>query len=197
MQGFTMKLRIDPGAAVLGALFYFFSDWKEVTAMAVPIAVHELGHLAALKAEGMDIRSLRAELNGFCISYSGSRNTAEDIIAAAAGPAAGIIYAVTASWMSNRVGNQWLALSAGISWILSLFNLLPINPLDGGRISRGILTVFIGSTKGETAAAMVSAAGAALIFACGLWLLSRQHGIAVCVAGAWLILYQINDPFRT
>ena len=189
-----MKLRIDPGAAVLGALVYFFSDWKEITAAAVPIAVHELGHLAAIKAEGMDIRSLRAGLNGFCISYSGSRNTAEDIIAAAAGPATGIIYALIASWMSNRAGNQWFAQSAGISWILSLFNLLPINPLDGGRILRGISALFFGSEKGESAAAVISTAGAAIIFACGLWLLSRQHGIAVCIAGAWLILYQINDP---
>lgn len=188
-----MKLRIGPAAAVVGALFYFFSDWKEITAMAVPIVVHELGHLAVLKAEGMDIRSLRAEWNGFCISYVGNGGTGADIIAAAAGPFAGMIYAVAASRMANRSGDQWLAMSAGISWILSLFNLLPIDPLDGGHIFKGILTLLAGSAKSEAAAAAVSTVGAALVFACGLWLLTVQHGAGLCVAGAWLILYQIKD----
>ena len=188
-----MKLRIDPAAAVVGALVYFFSDWKEITAMAVPIAVHELSHLAVLKAEGMDVRSLRAEWNGFCISYGGNDRTGADIIAAAAGPVAGMIYAIAASRMANQIGDPWLATSAGISLLLSLFNLLPIEPLDGGHIFRGILALFVGSAKSAAAASTVSTVGAALVFACGLGLLTVQQGVGLCIAGAWLILYQIKD----
>lgn len=191
-----MKLHISPGAAVAAALIYFWGDWPEIAALAVPVAVHELGHITLMKAVGYDIRSLNAEICGLCISYSGSTGTFGDILAAAAGPTAGIMYALAASWAASRFDSRWLSLSAGISWVLSVFNLLPIMPLDGWRILKPVLISIQGYSTGERITETVSSAGAVLFFVYGLWLLSCRHVIEVCAAGLWLLLYQLNDNVR-
>lgn len=187
-----MRLKIEPGAVVAASLVYFFSDWTEITATAAAIAVHELGHLAALKAFRLDVCSLRAELSGMCISYRGG-GTAANIIAAAAGPLMGLLYAFASSRVSAAAGEAWFALSSGISCILSLFNLLPIMPLDGGRILSEILTAICGEVKAARVSLAAGILFSAALFAWGVWCLAVRRDITVYAAGAWLLVLQLKD----
>ncbi len=188
-----MRLKIEPGAVVAASLVYFFSDWTEITATAAAIAVHELGHLAALKAFRLDVCSLRAELSGMCISYRGGGGTAANIIAAAAGPLMGLLYAFASSRVSAAAGEAWFALSSGISCILSLFNLLPIMPLDGGRILSEILTAICGEVKAARVSLAAGILFSAALFAWGVWCLAVRRDITVYAAGAWLLVLQLKD----
>ena len=62
----------------------------------------------------------------FLAERSGSRRPFLPVIA---GVAAGLLWSAFAAWMG---GERWLYVS-GLSALLSLFNLLPCLPLDGGR----------------------------------------------------------------
>jgi Zn-dependent protease len=84
------------------------------------------------------------------VNFGALRNPRRDMIfVAAAGPAMNFILAVTAAFLFHLVGylpdtaGQWIAenLKNGlvINVILAIFNLLPLPPLDGGRIVVGLL----------------------------------------------------------
>lgn len=184
------KIKISAGALILAAAAYYFCEIRTLAALAIPIFVHELGHIAALLMLGFGLRGFRAELKGLCIVYSGSCGAVGHAMAAAAGPIAGLIYAAAASWGGNRLQSDWLCLSAGVSLILSLFNLLPALPLDGGRIFTQLADAFFGERRGTAAADAVGFACAAALLAAGIWLMLEGRGVALTVAATWLLLYQ-------
>ena len=87
---------------------------------------------------------------------------------------------------------DWLSLSAGVSILLSLFNLLPALPLDGGRIVLALSCAALGEKRGERVTEGLSLFVGAALLACGFWLMLRRRGLAVLAAAIWLLLYQEN-----
>lgn len=184
------KIRISAGALLLAAAVYYFCDGRTIAALLLPVMAHELGHIVTLKLLGFSLRSFSAELKGLCIGYCGSCGAVGHAMAAAAGPMAGLMYAAAASWAGGRIQSDWLCLSAGVSLILSVFNMLPALPLDGGRVFTVLAAAFLGERRGTAAADALGFACSALLLAAGVWLMLRGKGIALAAAATWLLLYQ-------
>lgn len=176
------RLSVSPWAALAAGILFYYSDAAQIRVLALPIVCHELGHLLALRLLGCRIRELRLELGGMCIGYRGSPERFGEIIAAASGPLAGLLYALPAS----RLGPEG-RLSALVSLLLSLLNLIPAQPLDGGRIAAALLR--------PRAAACLSATCAALTSALGLWLFRRGWGAALALVGLLLMCRALTDQF--
>ena len=181
---------ISAGAILLGALIYCTASFSELAAILAPVIVHELGHIAALRLYGLRVRRVTADLRGLCIEYGGWCAPAGHIVSALAGPAAGLAYALAASYFSARVQNETLTLSAGVSLLLSLFNLLPIWPLDGGRVFSLAVTEALGARRGERLTGGLSLALSALLLMGGVCLMWRGEGTALLLASLWLLLAQ-------
>lgn len=181
-------LSMDPLSAALLAAALYFLELRSIAALAAAVSVHELGHLAALRLLGLRIRAFRSEAQGFCIDYEGETTRLGHIAAALAGPAAGLVLAFALSALATRRGSSFCALTAGVSLLLSLFNLLPVRRLDGGRITGLILTAIFGEAAGGRAARALSAVTAAVLFAQGLCVLLAGHGAGLIIAASWLIL---------
>lgn len=184
------KLEITAGAILVAALLYFFVDIKTLWAMAVPVAVHELGHILALRICGMRILGIRAEAKGLCINYSGFCGVGPQIAAALAGPIAGVIYAFAASCFARIYGGDMAELSAGVSLLLSAFNMLPVLPLDGGRIFALAAGRLMGAGRGERLCRKLGLALSSLMLAAGLLLMWKGWGIGLAAAALWLLLAQ-------
>lgn len=183
-------LRAGGGAFLLVALLFFLGDGWDVAAVLLPVAVHELGHLFALWLLGLPLRGFRIELRGLCIEYGGSAGALAQALAAAAGPLAGIVFAFAASRVGNRLESDWLCLTAGVSLLLSLFNLLPALPLDGGTILLHLSTAVLGDKRG---ARLTEAAGlivGAALLGGGFHLMLHGKGAALPLAAIWLLLAQ-------
>ena len=184
------KVNISTGAILMAAVIYYLCDSKTIVAMLCAALAHELGHLIAMEFLGLRIKRFRIEAKGFCMDYCGYAGALGHAIAAAAGPVAGFIYALTASRMGNRLGEDWLCLSAGMSVILSLFNLIPALPLDGGRILMSLSCAFCGEQHGRVVCSAVSTVCGLLLLALGTVLMMKGTGAAVLISAIWLLAFQ-------
>lgn len=179
-------LRLDPlSVAAIAAAVYFF-DLRTLGALVCAACVHELGHIVCLRLFGLKLAGFRAETQGLCIEYTGSAGRAAHAVAAAGGPAAGMTLAYAASWAGAE-------LLSGVSLLLTVFNLLPILPLDGGRIMRIMLIVLLGETRGGRAARACSIAGAYSLLTAGAYLVLSGRGAAVVSMALWLVFAPENS----
>ncbi len=180
---------ISAAAILLAALIYFIADVDKILALLIPALFHELGHVFTLRLLGLRISGFRAELKGLCIGYSGYTGALGHALAAAAGPLWGLIYAMAASLLAQRLACQWLELSAGVSLLLSLFNLLPALPLDGGRILYALSSPFMSEASARRLVDISSLVVGLMLLALGTYLMLRGFGAAMDLAAIWLLAY--------
>ena len=82
--------------------------------------LHEIGHLLALVAVGEKPDSLNISFFGIALKYSCKFSIAKEALVIASGPIINVI--------------MFLALQDEINLFLAALNLLPVFPLDGGRL---------------------------------------------------------------
>lgn len=175
------QIYASPQFLLFAALLFFF-DTTGLVSAAVPAAVvHELGHVLALGLCGCRITRLEMRILGFSMNYSGSLTRGQEILAASAGPMAGIIFAALAHLTGTGLKSEYLLCTADISLILSIFNLLPALPLDGGRVLACVI--------GERRAIWATTAVACALMLSGLLLITKGYGAAMIVSGGWLSIY--------
>jgi Zn-dependent protease len=129
---FVLAVLLYAGLNYTGAL------WLGVTTIGV--LVHELGHALPSKRFGLRPRIVLHALGGWC-EHEPARNRAQDFQVSFGGPAAGLALALV-SWLAAELVQSfapgWLSLAlyyaATVNVSLTLFNLLPVLPLDGGRM---------------------------------------------------------------
>lgn len=187
--------RFDLSLPALAAalLLYYVTDAATLLAILLPVAVHELGHILAIRLCCGQLRSVQAELTGICISYTGCSGALDRILCALSGPAAGLIYAWGAAQLGERLENDMLLLSSGISLALSLFNLLPCLPLDGGQITQELCILFFGEKTGEELSGVLGAVTAAALLAAGIYAMKKGFGAALEVSALWILLAQKDE----
>ena len=181
-------MEASPGAAFLAAALFFFLRGRELLALLPALLIHELGHAAAILALGLRLRGFRAEAGGFRLDYAGDTTPLGHALIAAAGPAAGFGYALLASFLWRKTEQDWLSLSAGISMLLSAFNLLPAPALDGGRILTPLLCARLGSGRGERISRILGYGVGLGLCALGVASALNGKGAAPLLPGLWLLL---------
>ncbi|MCR5577085.1 MAG: M50 family metallopeptidase [Oscillospiraceae bacterium] len=185
-----MRTRLDTALisllAVLAAVYFFFVRAPyELPALLLPVLVHELSHVLALWLLGLRVRGLRLEPQGLCIRYEGDCPDWAHAAASLAGPIGGFVYALFA----RRFPQDWLRLSADLSLLFSLFNLLPLMPLDGGRVFLLLCRTALGE-EGERLFYRLSRMLLALLLLFGVYAAARNLGSAPLLAALWLLLLQ-------
>lgn len=172
----TLSLRFTAGFLLLSSLLWLLDTGGLLSALLPAVCVHEAGHALALRLCGARVRALRFEACGLRMDYSGALLEKEELLCALAGPAAGLLWAITASLAGRGLGSEYLLCSAGISLALTAFNLLPAPMLDGGRALSSL------GLGGQPLLGL--AVGGALLLA-GALSLRGGFGAVLLAAGAW------------
>jgi Zn-dependent protease len=131
-----LKLLTSAGSILVSVAAYaLFWGFPFAVGFVVLLFIHEMGHVIALRREG--IKASAPMFIPFMGAAIFSKSLGENALAEArvglAGPILGSIASAACILIWHATGNDmWRAL-AYIGFLLNLFNLLPIVPLDGGR----------------------------------------------------------------
>ena len=114
--------------------------WRFAFLLMGSIAFHELGHIWAMHRCGMKTRGI------YFIPLFGAAAVSEEefpsreveSFVALAGPVWGMSLALATAGIYLATQSPVYAATAGWMAMINLFNLLPINPLDGGRVAKSI-----------------------------------------------------------
>lgn len=128
--------------AVFIAAFYLILKWdfKYVLVLAAVVLIHELGHFMAMKLfKYKDLSIFFIPLIGALASGEKEEiSQKQKVIIALAGPLPGVMIGTILKIAGLKTGNDLMARSGDLFIYLNLFNLLPVMPLDGGQIIKGL-----------------------------------------------------------
>jgi Zn-dependent protease len=156
----------------------------------VSILLHELGHAAVALRRGIGIRSITLFIFGGVADLERDPPDGRtEFVVAAAGllvsvALAGLFYASAVLLPIGDGGRAVARYLCVINVGLTVFNLVPAFPLDGGRLLRGILWSRAGKARATRIAARAGTLFAYVLIASGLVSLLRGSGLA----GVWYVL---------
>ncbi len=141
-----------------------------ITAIFACVALHEMGHTLAARLYGIRVTSIVLwPLGGFANLSRRPEKVLPDLVIAAAGPLTNLV--IFSGLLVLVVVERLIAFSpalANLSFLLerydafpfliglaianlslALFNLVPVYPLDGGQITRGLLNLAVGEKRAD------------------------------------------------
>lgn len=129
-----LKIKVDLKIFLIIILYILTKNIKVFAISFIFILLHELGHAITGIILGLKIKKININVFGLSIEFEnyGKERINNKIIIDMAGPAINIITFIIAVIFKNEE-------IAYINILLAIINLLPIYPLDGGRIVKNLL----------------------------------------------------------
>jgi Zn-dependent protease len=132
------KLLTTGGTMLLSVLAYsFVFGWWYAVGFVALIFVHEMGHYVAARQRGLAVGAPTfIPFVGAWIQLKDLPHDAEtEAYVGIAGPLVGSIGALACYWLGRTTGSNLLLAVSYSGFFLNLFNLIPLSPFDGGRVS--------------------------------------------------------------
>lgn len=134
------RILIAPGAWFLGALMLLILPLNWLLAAAAAAFFHELCHYFALLLCAIPVHSVQISGRG-AVMDTAPMGLRQEFFCALAGPLGGLCLLLLIRWIPR------IAICAGVQ---SLFNLLPVYPLDGGRALRCLARHYLPPESAES-----------------------------------------------
>lgn len=173
-----------PGAAIVNVVF--------IMAVFACVVLHELGHVTMARQFGVGTRDITLlPIGGLARLERIPEDPRQEILIALAGPAVNIVIwliltvVLGASFSFNVLqsledpGLGFLERLAAVNLLLVLFNMIPAFPMDGGRVFRAVLAVFMDRVKATQLAAQ---AGQVMAFLFGFLGLTGGSPLLILIA---------------
>lgn len=132
------KVLLTSGTMLLSILAYsWLYGWRYAVGFVGLILVHEMGHYVAARKRGLDVGAPTfIPFVGAWIQLKQMPHNAEtEAYVGMAGPLAGSLGALSLYFVARQQHSQLLLALAYSGFFLNLFNLIPLSPLDGGRVT--------------------------------------------------------------
>lgn len=156
-----MKIRIDLKLLFFLVFFYLTRQIKIYLLVFGFVFLHELAHIIVGLILGLKPLQIEIMPFGFCIKFLPEKEDLNRkirkanlvelkyIYIAIAGPILNLTIAAIFSYISLQSNSEFALLITYSNLLLFIFNLIPIYPLDGGRIIESILKINKGISKTE------------------------------------------------
>ncbi|HTG69194.1 MAG TPA: M50 family metallopeptidase [Candidatus Udaeobacter sp.] len=180
--------------------------FAELFTLFLLVLVHELGHVIVALGFGWTVREVKLLPFGGVVEVeeAGGVPAKEEAIVAIAGPLQNVWMGL-AAWICGQLGLwdlEWAEYVWKANLMIGLFNLLPIHPLDGGKLLQAALSYTVNYYKMLIWSARISLLFSVLMIVCSLLpLLVYKDGVQLnlLIVGLFLIMtnwtYYRNVPF--
>lgn len=179
------RLKVTPGFWLVLA-----GVWVIAPAILLPTALaagcHELGHCAALKLAGSAPGRIKLSALGAELAPERPLSYAGELPVALAGPTVSLI----AAFLAARWGHY---LFAGLSLALGLFNLLPIFPLDGGRVLRCLCALVLPAPWDRYVPKWLAVVAAGVLLGVAMAALAKFGALSLVALAAWLCYESVKE----
>lgn len=205
-----MSLKIDLKIFIFLILFYLTKQIKLYATIMILCIIHELGHVLMGLLLGLKIEKIEIMPMGLSVAFKlniedfnkkiqrGSVLQLKKIAIAIAGPLTNLIMlliVLSTNINLKIVSNEILAYA---NILIMLFNLLPIYPLDGGRIFKELIQIFEGSIKAKIYIRKISKAVViilTMLASIGILYL-KNIAIFFIVIYLWIIVIKENKKYN-
>lgn len=155
------------------------------------VLLHELGHALVAKRYGVATRDITLYPIGGIAMLSTRPKARDELWIALAGPAVNVVIAgICAAILlatAGRIpmptldlsGRSYLSALFAANVVLAVFNLVPAFPMDGGRVLRSILALYMPEARATRLAASI---GQLLAIGFGFWALANGQVILMLIA---------------
>lgn len=177
------RMEVSPGfLLLLGTLFWLDEGIGLLPWGLLACILHELGHIAMAaflggRVEALSLTAVGAELR---IEYGALLGYGQDSLVALAGPAANLLAGGLTLWLGWEPAAM-LCLAVGA------FNLLPILPLDGGRVVYGLLASWLDPDWAERLMTALSGCLVGALVGVGTIAAVHYANITLLLTALWLL----------
>ena len=207
-DGGFMRFRIDLKIFLFLIVFYFTKQIEIYIIMIIFAIIHELGHLICGLIIGLKPEKLELMPTGLAISFKtnvdyynkkigrGNLFNFKKIIVAIAGPLTNLLMVVIFSFINIDYNLKLMIIYS--NWLMFFFNLLPIYPLDGGRIIQEFLHIKMGINKSRDIVNDVSIIVMIILTSVGSIGILYYKNIAIffIIIYLWILVINENIKFR-
>lgn len=177
------QMEASPGfLLLLGVLFWLDEGVGLLPWGLAACVLHELGHIAAAAAFGGRVERLSLTVVGaeLRIDYYIPLTYVQDSLVALAGPGANLL-----------AGGLFLALNwelvAALTLAVGIFNLLPILPLDGGRVVYGLIADRLDPDWAERLMTALSGCLVGVLVGIGAVAAAHYANVTLLFTALWLL----------
>lgn len=177
------QMEASPGfLLLLGVLFWLDEGVGLLPWGLAACVLHELGHIAAAAAFGGRVERLSLTVVGaeLRIDYRAPLTYARDSLVALAGPGANLLAGglfLTLNW----------ELAAALTLAVGVFNLLPILPLDGGRVVYGLIADRLDPDWAERLMTALSGCLVGVLVGIGAVAAAYYANVTLLLTALWLL----------
>jgi Zn-dependent protease len=135
------KALFTGGTMLLSVIIYaWIWGWPYAVGFVLLIFIHEMGHFLAARQRGLKVGAPTfIPFVGAWIQLKEMPHDSEtEAYVGIAGPVAGTLGALACYYAARQTGSGLLLALAYSGFMINLFNLVPVSPLDGGRITQVI-----------------------------------------------------------
>lgn len=197
-----MQIKVNLQIFIFLLVFYLTKQLEIYAILMLLAFLHELGHLIAGLLLRLKPKKLEINPFGLAVIFEefGCKNNEfelKKVIIASAGPITNLIIMLLVIFINLPLEQLTREIIIYANILIIAFNLLPIYPLDGGRIVKGILYIFKGKELADSVSNKIANIGAILLTFAGSLAIYYFKNIAILLMliYLWALVIRENKKY--